>query len=185
MPREFRRATGTISAVSGTATYSLASDVLDPKIFRYAISNADYFLEKIDSEDDFYKHVFSTAGANSLPKYYFDAGVVSESDMTRRIIMHPTPDRSITINYSYYKTFATAELTTAELASAIPGIPAEFHNAVWKGGLYYFLKAFDDPAQQVAKGDFAEALAQIEVMEFKNTDKPAQFKLRPMQIRRM
>ena len=184
IPKQWLRVTSTLSVVQGTSTYDLAADVLEPYLFRFTVSNSDRFLTKVADEKDFYKRVFTTSGSQNIPAYYFDAGL-NQSTLRRQIIMSPTPDRSITVNYTYYKLPTTEMLTTSDLSAQVADIPAVVHNAVWKGGLYYFLKVFDDPAQGVAKQDFAEALAQIDILEEVNLDDDTAFQLNPMSVKRV
>ena len=183
IPRYWLRKTGTIRVVQGTATYSLASDVLEPLFFWYTFNSSDFFLCKVDNEEDFRNYVYSSSATQADPTHYFDAGIDGSSN--RQIIVSPTPKQSLTVNYTYYKTATTSELSTSDLASAIPEIPSHLHNAVWKGGLYYFAKYIDNQALlALSKGDYGEALAQIRINEDRNLDHKAAFKFSHLKVRR-
>ena len=71
--------------------------------------------------------------------------------------LFPIPDTTYTIYWEYYKNVAT-DMTTSDLATEIPDIPTQNQDALWKGGLYYFYKMFDDTAQEIAYKDYKEAL---------------------------
>ena len=182
VPRAWLRKTGTKSIVQGTATYALASDVQEPLFFWYTINNADKFLIKVDNEEDFRKLISSNASQNN-PTHYFDAGI--DSSGYRQIIVGPVPLTAFTLNYTYYKIFDTDELTTSGLAADIPEIPSHMHNAVWKGGLYYFAKSIDDAMLlQTSQADYVMAIQQIRQSEDKNSDHKAAFKFGDMQVRK-
>lgn len=165
LPKYWLRTTSTLSLSSGTATYPLASDVQKAFLFRFTINNSDRFLKEIYSEEEFYKRIFSTAASNNIPEYFFNAGV--DSNGARQIIVYPTPDRSITVNYSYYKTWTTDILTgtSAQLSAQIPEIPIHLHNVVFHGTKWYFLQAYDDPQQEIGKREFELALIDLDMAE--------------------
>ena len=186
LPRRWLRKTSTASLTSSSsATISLSADVMEPFMFWYTLSDdSDHFLRKVSDEKEFYQLIFRTSTARQLPQYYFDSGW-DATTFKRQVIIFPNSDRTITLNYHYYKKYATEQLTTSVLTSEIEDIPDQFHNAVWKGGLYYFLKSFDDPAQGVAKQDFGESLAQIQIMEESDQDDDnSGFRMGPMSIKR-
>lgn len=168
LPKSWLRKTSSFPTVSGTTTYSLASDVQEPALFRYTTGGSDYLLIKVDSEREFYQKYYSSTAGNSKPQYYFDAGI--DSSGYRQILLSPTPDAAYTVNYVYQKDGSATDLSTSDLATAIPDIPNHLQGALWKGALYYFLKGFDDPAQLVAKKDFQEALMDTEIAEERDLD---------------
>ena len=168
VPKGWLRTTSSFATVSGTTTYSLASNTQEPSLFRYTTGGSDYLLVKIDSEREYYQKHYSSVLANSKPQYYFDAGV--DASGYRQILLHPTPDAIYTINYVYYKDPSVTDLSTSDLATAVPDIPSHLQGALWKGALYYFLKGFDDPAQGIAKTDFNEALLDTDIAEERDLD---------------
>ena len=136
-------------------------------------------MTRVDDERDFYHQIFRTGATEGLPIYYFDAGMDTGTTPQRQIIVSPTPDRSITLNVHYYANWTTEELSTTELSDDLAKhqLPIQYHNTVWKGGLYYFLRSFDDPAMSLAFQDYTQALAQIDRLQNVNLDSPASFKM--------
>lgn len=174
LPKQFLRKSGSFICVPGTATYSLASDVNDLLYLRYTYSNADYFPRKVQSEREFYEQVYSSQVANNKPRYYFYAG--RDSSGTLQITLFPTPDQAYTINYAYMKDPTGTDIDTTMLNSQVPDIFSPYHDTVWKGALYYFLKNFDDPLQQIAESDFNKALEDMDEGENEDGDDDLQLR---------
>lgn len=174
LPKDYLRKTGSFATSNGTGTYSLASDVQEPQLFRYTTGGADYWLTKVPSEREFYKLLYSSSISNNKPRYYFDAGL--DTNKARQILLFPTPDATYTINYTYYKDPTATELSTSDLNTEIPDVPSYVQNALWMGALYYFLKGFDDKLQGVAKSDFEQALQKSQNSEESDQDDDKRFR---------
>lgn len=159
------------SGVAGTAAvYSLASDVQEPIAFHYTNSGSYYVLCKIDSDQEWLTKIWNPNTAIGLPIWYRET-YPNASTAYKQIEIFPIANTSITLNYEYYKTKGT-DLTssTTDLATEIPNIPDYCHDAVWKGGLYRFLKGFDDPAQIKAQEDYERAKLAMDVADEKDLD---------------
>lgn len=157
------------SGVAGTAAvYSLASDVHEPISFHYTVNSTFYKLSKVDSDREWFDHVWSPTAATGLPTVYRDLGN-NQSTGYRQIEIFPIPNQSISLANEYYKTKAT-DLTTSDLASQIPDIPDWCQDAVEKGALYYFLKQFDDPNQKIALADYEQAKLDLDEDDQKDQD---------------
>lgn len=159
LPKRYWHKQGTalslVVGVAGTpAAYSLASDVQEPILFHYTSGGALYNLVKVDSDAEWFKKIWSPAAAVGKPMYYRELG--PDASGYKRIEVFPIPDGSYSLSNEYYKVKG-ADLTTSDLQVEIPNIPDHVQDAVEKGGLYYFLKGFDDPLQAVAKVDYNEA----------------------------
>jgi len=176
VPKDWlRKSAGTpITTVSGTSTYSLASDVQEPLLFRYTVGTTDYFLNKIDSEREFYQQTFGSNTANDKPRFFVDLGL--DGSGNRQILLFPTPDAAYVINYVYYKDPSKTELTVADLNTEIPDVPSYLQDVLWKGARYYFLMGFDDAAQSIAKADFEQAKLDVEKAD--NMDLDSEMALR-------
>lgn len=174
MPKDFARTASTVATVNGTSTYSLASDVQQIILLRYTTGGADYLIDRVPSQQEFYNKVYGSTVSNNKPRFYFQLG--PDTNYYKQIQLFPVPDAAYTINYSYYRIIGATQLTTTNLNSEIPYIPKQYHDAVWKIGLYEFLKGFDDPYQARAKADAQEALAQIEQMQDLDMDDGGSFR---------
>lgn len=169
IPKEFLRKTSTVSVVLGTTTYSLASDVQEPLLFRYTVNSVEHLMTKVPSEREFYDMVYSASAASGKPTHYFDAG--RDASGYRQIILFPTPDASYTVAYTYYKDPTRTELTTADLGTEFPDIPSYLQDALVSGTLWQFLKCFDDKdAEDRARMEFDRDLLDLEVAEEKDLD---------------
>ena len=173
-PKDWLRKTGSFATVSGTSTYSLASDSNGPLFFRYTTSNTDYFPKKIDTEREFYQKIYNSNTSNNKPRYYFDAG--RDSSGYHQIILFPTPDAAYTINYVYMKDPTLTDISSSDFNTQIPDVDTANHDVIWKGALYYFLKNFDDPLQLVAKKDYDEALQTLDDANDEDLDTDLQFR---------
>lgn len=175
LPKEYLRKTSTISVVQGTTTYSLASDVQEPLLFRYTSSNAEYIVRKVDSEREFYDLLYSASAAQNKPTHYFDAG--RDNSGYRQVILYPTPDASYTVNYTYYKDPSRTELTTSDLATEIPDVPSYLQDALVSGTIWLFLMTVDDKAaQDRAKADFMQDLIESDIAESEDQDSDLRFR---------
>lgn len=168
VPKDFLRSTGTISVVSSTTTYSLASDVQEPIVFRYSYLNNEYLLTKVESEREFYQEVYKANATAGKPSHYIELGL--DSSGYKQIQVYPSPDASYTVTYAYYKDPSTTELTTSDLATAVPDIPSYLQDALVEGALWLFLKGFDDAAQLAAKQDFKESVVEADIAEDRDED---------------
>jgi len=153
--RWFHKKATPLVVVQGTPTYALAVDVQEPIIFRYIDDNNDMYPLKIDSDREWFERIFDNDHPEDLPDFYREIGQTAAG--LKQIEFFPTPSKSITMEYEYYKNDAT-DFTTSDLEDEVSEVPEYLHDVLWKGGLYYFLKAFDDAGQVIAKADYAESL---------------------------
>jgi hypothetical protein len=169
IPKRFLHKQGTpLSLVNGTSIYSLASDVLEPIVFRFTISTVLYVPKKIESDREWFEVLYSPSQANDIPKYYRELGPVAG---VKRVEFFPTPNQSISCDYEYYKDPCVTELLTSDLATEIPDFPGYLQDALWKGALYYFLKGFDDAnGTAAAKKDFEEAKVMNDIVDDSDQD---------------
>lgn len=178
IPKRFLHKQGTpLSVVSGTATYSLASDVLEPIVFRFTLSNTLYVPVKIDSDREWFQGIYSPSNPNDIPKFYREIG---PSSALKRIELFPTPNQTISMDYEYYKDPCATDLSTSDLLTEIPDFPGYLHDGLWKGGMYYFLKGFDDPAQVQAKKDYDQAIEALEETDEQDQDSDLAFRWAPL-----
>ena len=162
-----------IAIVNPTVEYNLEAEVQEPILFRYVFNNSLYVLEKTDSDKEWFDNVFDPVSSPNRPTHYRE--INNTGSLIKRIEIFPIPDVAYTVDYEYYK-FPTADLAVADLANPIPDIPDVNQDVVWKGGLYYFLKGFDDPAQGQAKVDFGEALIAADITDERDLDSNEQFR---------
>lgn len=178
LPKRYWKKHSTVAltvGVAGTASvWSLASDAQEPVMFHYTSSGSYRILSKVDSDREWLTKVWDPNAAVGLPEYFRET-YPNASTGYKQIEVFPIPNGSITLNYEYYKTKGS-DLTTSDLASEIPYIPDHVVDAVWKGGLYYFLKGFDDPAHQQALLDYEKA--KLAMDESDEADKDSDVRLR-------
>lgn len=172
IPKRYWFKQATIAAtvgVAGTAsTWSLASDCQELILVHYTSGNSLTKLTKIDSDSEWITKIWDPAGAVGKPRYYREIGL-NTSTFYKQIEIYPIPDGSYTLNCEYYKN-KPADLTTADLSSEITSIPDSVQDTVEKGGLYYFLKGFDDSLQMVAKKDYEDAKIEMEIADERDID---------------
>ena len=181
LPKRYLRKTDVINIVKGTTSYTLASDVQKPVLFRYTVDSTERFLTKVDSEQEFYRHVYSASATQADPTEYFEAGV--DSSVNQQIIVSPTPSTARTLNYTYLKTWAVDELGSAQLTSNIPQIPIHLHNIIVKGGLAYFLQMYSDPQLQLFMRQYRDDLDFMDSYENESTDEARQWRLYPLKLK--
>jgi hypothetical protein len=179
VPKQYLRvdATTPLSLVNPTVLYSLAPDVLAPIIFRYTFNNVEYLLMRIESEREFYQNLFIRSQGPNRPYYYVEKGF--DTSGNRQIEVYPIPlvGTTFTTNYSYYKDPTRTDLTTADLATTFPDFPSYMLDAVWKGGLFHFLKNFDDQmGQELAEKDYEKASLAID--EVNEADQDMELQMR-------
>lgn len=172
VPKEWLRKAGTLSVIGGTTVYSLASDVQTPILFRYTSASIERFIELVESEREFYLNVYNASAAAGRPLYYTKLG--PDGSGNKQIQIFPTPNASYTVTYPYYKDPTGTDLTTLDFNTEIPDVPKWMHDCVWKGALYYFLKSFDDPAQEIAKQDYDQSLAELDASNIERDSKAFQ-----------
>lgn len=161
LPKKFWHKIGTDIAVTtgvvGTpAVYSLASDVHELSILHYTNSNSLVKLGKVDSDKEWFDHVWGPNAALDLPRVYREIGPNSTTGY-KQIELFPVPSQNVTLSNEYYRTKGS-DLSTTDLSTEIPTIPDWCQDAVEKGALYYFLKGFDDPGQMVALADYQASI---------------------------
>ena len=166
----FKQATVALSSgVAGTAAvYSLASDCQELILAHYTVSNSLTKLTKIDSDAEWMEKIWNPAGAVGNPLYYRELGP-NASTFYKQIELFPIPGSSITLNCEYYKNKPT-DFTISDINSEITSMPDSVQDTVEKGGLYYFLKGFDDSLQVVAKKDYEEAKLTAEIADERDID---------------
>lgn len=178
LPKRFWFKQSTVAltvGVAGTAsTWSLASDVQEAIVFHFTSGNALYELTKIDSDREWIQRIWDPAAAVGIPRYYREIGPNSSTGY-KQIEVFPIPNGSFTVNYEYYKTRA-ADLTTADLATALPDVPDAYQDVIEKGALYTFLKGFDDPGQAVAKLDYEESKRDLDIADDRDLDTDLAFR---------
>jgi hypothetical protein len=157
VPKQFLRvdAASPLTLTYPTVLYSLDITVQEPIIFRYTFDNVEYVLKRIESEREFYLTLFIKSQSPNRPFFYVEKGL--DTSGRRQIEVYPIPDPVIgpfSVNYSFYKDPTRTELTSADLNTEFPDFPSYLQDAVWKGGLYHFLKQFDDQLGAVAKVDY-------------------------------
>lgn len=156
--------------------YDLPTDCQEPVLFRYNFNGADYFLSKVESEREFYLNVFGTTVAPNKPLFFFDAGV-NQTTRKRQVYIWPIANIVYTVELTYQVDPTVTDLTTADLNSVVPYFPSYVQDALWKGGLYHFLKSFDDAAQGAAKADYEEAKLAMDIADERDQDSDLQFRM--------
>lgn len=173
LPKHFLRkdATPLTWSFGGPNIVSLASDVIDPIIFRYTFQNVEYVLKRIESEREYYLTLYIKAQSPNRPFFYVEKGL--DGSGNRQMEIYPPCDTNgpYTINYSYYKDPTKIKLTTADLNIEFPDFPSYMQDALWKGGLFYFFNNFDDSQMQAtAQADYALAKQQLDEIEDSDQD---------------
>ena len=166
---------GTIITVQGTTIYALNADLQEPILFRYTDTTVERLIEKVDSQREFYKHIFSNSAAQDRPRHYVE--IAPTAAELRQIQIFPPPDKVYTITYPYYKDPTGTRLTVSDLASKVPDVPNHLLDYLWKKALYYFLKSFDDnQAAEQALRDAREAMDDVEMAEEMDADTDLAFR---------
>lgn len=152
------------------AVYSLASDVQDPIEFWYVEGTTIYHLQRALSDQEWFGRIYNFATAPNRPLWFREIGL--DGSGNKQIELFPIElldDDVRKINYEYYKTVPT-DMTVSNLNTEIPDVPGQLHNALWMGGLYFYMKAFDDPGQGVAKADYEAAMMNIDINDQNDAD---------------
>src|SRR3990167_6758715 len=74
LPKHYLRKTGTFNMAVGSRTYSLATDVQKLLFLYYTQDNQNYFLTRVESEEDFYRNFnYHPSGSSNRrrPTHYF------------------------------------------------------------------------------------------------------------------
>ena len=181
VPKNYLRTSETISmSVAGGTTYSLATDCQEPILFRYTSSSQEYMLERVASEREFFKLVYSASAAAGKPTHYVDLGR-SSSTGPRQIRIFPTPDATYSVTHVYFKDPSATELTTSDLASAVPDIPSHLQDSLVAGTLWLFLKCFDDlAASAAAQAEFQACLIEADQAENEDQDEELSMRMGPV-----
>ena len=158
----------TVGVVGTPAVYSLSSDTQELILLHYTSGGSLTRLTKVDSDKEWMDSIWDPNGALGAPRYYRELGP-NASTGYKQIEVYPIPNGSYSLANEYYKN-KPSDLTTADLATEIPTIPDSVQDAVEKGGLYYFLKGFDDSLQAVAKKDYEEAKLDMEIADERDVD---------------
>lgn len=160
-----------LAFVQSTSTYSLVSEVQEPIHFWFTDGGQDFHLTKVSSDKEWFAKFYDSQASEDRPRIYRER----ITSGTKQIEVFPTPDASYSVNYEYYK-FPTSDLSTSDLSTALPDIPDYNHDVIWKGGLYYYLKAFDDPGQVMAKQDYLEATNASDISDERDLDEDVRFR---------
>ena len=175
IPKRWLHVTGaSLSVVQSDNTYSLASTVFEPIVFWHNLTSKYARLKKVDSDREWFEHVYDPNAAEATPTHYREIG--PDSSKNKQIQLFPTPSAALTLNYEYYKTPTATPLTVSNLATEIPDIPDELQNVLWLGAVYYTYKEFDDPQQQIAFADYEKAKLALDVADEQDQDSDLQFR---------
>jgi len=164
----------TFSVVQGTSVYSLANDVLELIILRYVVSGADFYPRKVVSDREWYDSVWDSVSSQEDPKHYREIGLTSGG--LKQIEFFRVPKQALTVTYEYYKDITKTELSSSDLSTEFPDFPSYIQDIIWKGGLYYFLKGFDDPLQEKAQEDFERAKLMYDMLDENDLDSDLQIR---------
>lgn len=179
LPKKFFKKSSTVALTSGVAgtasTWSLASDVQEPGIFHYTKNSSTTVLTKIDSDKEWFEKVWNPVTPVADPKFYREIAPNS-STFYKQIEVFPIPGSSITLNYEYCRT-KDSDYTVSDINSEVTYIPDYVQDLLEKGGLYYFLKGFDDPMQKIAKLDYEESKLAFEMADERDLDSDVRLRL--------
>jgi hypothetical protein len=182
LPRQaFRQDSDTngtnITTVNGQDIYSLAGNpypVQELVIIHYFFNNVNYNMKKCESEREFWGQYFYLSTAVNRPFVYVPYGF--DNTGVKQIRLFPVPDQNYNLKYTFYIDPTTIDFKALLLSAQIPFLPSYLQTALWKGALYYFLKAFDDPAQVNAKADYESAKVRQDISEDADMDSDLQFR---------
>lgn len=164
LPKRFWLKQNTLNFTVGTtgtpAVFSLPSDCQDLSMITYVVSNVYYVIEKVESDREWLRGIWNPLVAPLRPMWMRELG--PDGSGNKQIEVFPQASTSITANIEYYR-LKSADLTVASINSNIPDIPDQYQDCVEKGGLYYFLKGFDDQLGQIAEADYSKAKMALEV----------------------
>lgn len=169
----------TFATAAGTAgtpdIYSLDSTVQE-LIALYYVANGTvlYTLTKIDSDREWVRGIWNPIMSTNFPRLYREIGYTTGK--LKQVELFPVSNAVYTVNYEFYKTQG-ADLTTADLNTEIPNFPDWVQDAIEKGGLYYFLKGFDDAGLPAAKLDYEQAKMALEISGEQNKDSDLRMRL--------
>lgn len=177
LPKDWLKKSATVPLTCVPSTrpqcFDLATDVQDPIVFWYTVGTVVYKLKKVCSDYEWFSSVYNLSSSANKPYWYREIGPTTSQ--VKRIEIFPIPDIAYSINYEYFKTVAT-DMTTTDLNTEIPDIPTQNQDALQKGGLYYFLKSFDDPAQTQAEKDYQISLLQVDKSDQEDSDTALSFR---------
>jgi hypothetical protein len=166
-----------IVTVSGQDIYPLSGNtypVQELIIMHYFFNNVNYNMKKVESEREFWGQYFYLSTAVNRPFVYCPWGFNASG--VKQVRVFPVPDQNYNLKYSFYIDPTTIDFKTLALSAAIPFFPSYLQTALWKGALYYFLKAFDDPAQEIALQDYEKAKMRQDMSEDADLDSDLQFR---------
>lgn len=178
LPRQaFRQDSSTngtnIPTVQGTDIYALSGNtypVQELIIVHYVFNGNNYNLEKIESEQEFWRKFYYQSTSQQRPYVYCPWGFDNSTPRNKQIRLFPIPDQVYTIQYSYYVDPTTIDFTTQTLSSEIPFLPGYLQFALWRGAYYYYLRSYDDPAQTLALSEYTKAQIQQDAAEESDQD---------------
>jgi hypothetical protein len=174
IPREVFRADGPdLSTVIGQEIYSLTGYTYPIQEFiqwHYIFQGVNYNLKRIESEREFWGQVYFKTAAQNRPFIYVHWGY--DNSGNKQIRLFPIPDQIYTLNNSYQIDATTIDFKTLTLTSTVPFFPGYMQQVLWKGGLAYFLKAYDDPmaAQRMQEYEMAKIEQDIAQDKFLDSD---------------
>lgn len=169
LPKNYLWKQGNLVGVQGTATYALASDVQEPIVFSYTTpDNILRIIRKVESEREWFNNIYNPSSPQNFPYSYREIG--PDVSGNKQVEIFPSPNAAYTYNYEYYKDPTLTDMLPADLDVTIPDVPSYLVDSLWKGALYYFLKGFDDPAQQIAKADYEQSKLEARIIEEQDLD---------------
>lgn len=173
VPKQFLRkdAVTPLSLVNPTVLYSLASDVMEPIIFRYTFGGVEYVLQRIESEREYYITLFIRTQAPNRPFFYVEKGLDSSGNRQIEVYPTPLPANTYTVNYTYYKDASKTDVTLTDIDSEFPDFPSYMQDALWKGSLYYFMAGHGGmEGVAIAKTDYEAAKIELDKIEEEDQD---------------
>jgi hypothetical protein len=183
LPRQaFRQDSSTnvtnIATVAGTDIYSLSGNtypVQELIIVHYVFNNNNYNMDKIESEQEFWRKYYYQSSSQNRPYIYCPWGY--DTNKIRQIRVFPIPDQVYTLQYSYYIDPTSIDFRTQSLSADIPFLPGYLQFALWRGAYYYYLKSYDDPAQGQALADYERSKLRQDMSEESDQDGNLQLRL--------
>lgn len=163
LPKRFWMKQSTLAFVPGVQgtpqTYSLPSDCQDLSVVSYFLSGFYYVLTKIESDIEWKTQVWNPLVPPLRPYHFREIG--PDANGNKQIEVFPQSAFNITVDIEYYRV-RSADLTVNNLNTEMPDYPDWYQDVLEKGGLYYFLKQFDDPRTKEAFGDYQMAKEALE-----------------------
>ena len=166
VPKRFWWKKDNIDVAAGTAgtpaTFALPTDCQEPSLLYYVHENAFYLIKKMDSDREWISQIWNPVMGTQRPMWFRELG--PDVDGKKQFEIFPIPDQEYLLTLEYYRVKGD-EYTTTDLPNEITNIPDYVQDVLEKGGLYKFLKQFDDNGAVAAKLDYDKA-----ILDFNNAD---------------